>query len=201
MSITHLHALRSSTISHAQATARSGAATRRARRLAAASALLAAGLSIGGCNSAGTDHASAGSGASASAQAPGSAAQADCGSVSADRVKTALGITVSAPTADKQGNTVVCQYAAGGNPMQVSIRFETGSTLEEMQSLRKTGDGTGVKSHDLTGLGDAAYTTSLSAPRVPTVNSVVAQKGNLNVQVTAPAAIPVIKALVAQLIP
>jgi hypothetical protein len=54
--------------------------------------------------------------------------------------------------------------------------------------------------HDLTGLGDAAYTTSVSAPGVPTVNSVVAQEGNLNVQVTAPAAISVIKALVAQLI-
>jgi hypothetical protein len=49
-------------------------------------------------------------------------------------------------------------------------------------------------------VGDAAYSTAVSAPGVPTVTSVDAQKGGLNVQVIAPAPLESIKAMVGRLI-
>jgi hypothetical protein len=170
-------------------------------RLVVMSALLFVGLGVSGCSSSGAGHPSAHSGTSAPSQTHGSVASAGCGTVPAARVKAALGIAVSPPTTNKAGNAVACEYAGGGNPMQVIIRIENGSTLAEMQSLRKSGDANaGVKSKDLPGLGDGAYTTSLSVHGLPTVNTVAAQKGQLNIQVTAPASLSAIKALVAQLI-
>jgi hypothetical protein len=198
---THARTLRLLTVGRGEEMAHVGGPSLRGRRLVVVSALLAAGLAVGGCSSSGADHSSSGNGASAPSKASGSAAWADCGAVPASRVKAALGVDVSAPTLDKAGNAVMCQYPGGGNPMSVIIRVETNSTLEEMQGLRKFGDSkAGVKSQDVSGLGDAAYTTSVSAPGVPTVTTVAAQKGQLNVQVTAAAPLPAIKTLVAQLI-
>ena len=166
------------------------------------STVLTVGLAVGltavtaACGSSGS---SASSPKAAQAAAQGSAKK-DCSSVPASRVNAALGTSVSDPTKDTAGNAVVCAFPQNGNPMAVIIRFEADSTLDEMQTVRKQGDATGVKSTDVSGLGDAAYSSEIDAPGVPPVATVVAQRGGLNVQVTAPVSVDVIKTLVAQLI-
>jgi hypothetical protein len=125
---------------------------------------------------------------------------ADCSSVPASRVNAALGTSVTGPTANTGGPAVMCQYAGGGNPSAVIIRIESNSTLDEMKAARKLGSDNGSPSTDVAGLGDAAYSSAISLPGLPTVTTVDAQKGGLNVQVSAAAPESTVQAFVAQLI-
>ena len=161
--------------------------------------VVAVGLTLvtAACGSSGSSPAASPKAAQAVAQG---SSKTDCSSVPASRVNAALGTSVSDPTKDTAGNAVVCNFPKNGNPMVVIVRFETNSTLDEMQIVRKQGDAAGVKSTDVAGLGDAAYSSEIDTPGIPSVATVVAQRGGLNVHVTAPVSVDVIKAFVAQLI-
>jgi hypothetical protein len=135
-------------------------AGRAARRAVQAATALAA-LS---CQKAVPTEQVAGSASAAVTAAPAATTQpsSPCTLITAAEAAAAIGVaTLSPPEVQLVPPVTICKFAEGRHS-GLTLRFETGRTLADMPTIRKGHDEHGQKTSDLAGLGDTAFTSSLS---------------------------------------
>ena len=158
---------------------------------------LASAFLLAGCGSSGS------SGASQSAAPPASPAagpsRVSCALVPAPLVNAALGTDLGAPSQSTGGNAIACQFK-GVKAGAVEIRIATGESAAAFAAGRKSFDSSGQPAKAYAGLGDQAYTTTQHMPMgLPSVNTLVALKGPVELLVSSTASITAEKALEQQL--
>jgi hypothetical protein len=158
---------------------------------------------LAGCGSSGSSgiSQSAASPASPAASSPaaGGQSQVGCSLVPAALVNAALGTDLGAPSQSGGGNAVACQFK-GAKAGAVEIRIATGETAAAFAAERKTFDSSGQPTRTYAGFGDQAYTSTQSMPMgMPSVNTLVALKGPVELLVSSTAGITSEDALEQQL--
>jgi hypothetical protein len=160
-------------------------------------AVVAAGLALTGCASSASTGTS-GSPSTAGSLTPSHAAKPSCDAAPAAMVNAALGTNVKEPTAQNLNTVVVCTYLPVSGSGAVILRIQTDMTNSTFKQARSVSDANGLPTTDLPGLGDQAYTSTLSAGSVVT-NTVVALKGTVQILVSSPAKVDAEQAFVKQL--
>lgn len=125
------------------------------------------------------------------------AAAPSCSLVPASQVNSALGVNVGDPTSAVNGSVTTCTY--NGTPGQVIVRFETGETPATFQAGKAGFAHNGEPTTDVSGLGDAAYSSSVGSGQFQT-NTIVVLKGSLELLVTAPVMQEDVNALARQIL-
>ena len=183
------------------------------RRSTLGFALLAAGVSLllgacsgggspGGSRTAGTTGPGSGptstSGIAGATSTSTAVAEApSCSLVPASQVNSALGVNVGAPTPAVNGPVTTCTY--NGTPAQVIIRFQTGETSASFQAAKAGFAQNGEPTTDVSGLGDAAYSSTVGSGQFQT-NTIVVLKGSIELLVTAPVMQEDVNALARQIL-
>ncbi len=161
---------------------------------------LAAAFLLAGCSSA----SSSTSQSAASPASPASAAAAgpspvSCDLVPAALVNAALGTDFGAPSQSAGANAVACQFK-GAKADAAEIRIATGDTAAAFAAERKTFDSSGQPTKTYAGFGDQAFTSIQHMPLdLPSVNTLVALKGPVELLVSSTASIAAEQALEQQL--
>jgi hypothetical protein len=159
---------------------------------------LASAFLLAGCGSSGS------SGTSQPATSPASPAaagpsQVSCDLVPATFVNAALGTDLGAPSQSAGGNAVACQFK-GAKADTAEIRIATGGTAATFAAERQTFDSSGQPTKTYAGFGDHAFTSIQHMPLgLPSVNTLVALKGSVELLVSSTASIAAEKALEQQL--
>ncbi len=159
---------------------------------------LASAFLLAGCGNSGS------SGTSQSATPPASPAaagpsQVSCALVPAPLVNAALGTDLGAPSQSTGGNAVACQFK-GAKAGAVEIRIATGEAAAVFAAGRKAFDSSGQPTKTYAGFGDQAYTSTQHVPMgLPSLNTLVALKGSVELLVSSTASITAEKALEQQL--
>lgn len=130
----------------------------------------------------------AGTATAAAASAP------TCSLASPARVKTALGITFASASIERNGPVTLCIFA-GKAPLLV--RFETGETMPLFAAGRKGFGQHGEKTKTVSGLGTAAYSSSIGA----TSNTIVVLKGRTELLITGSEPLAKLEALAKLILP
>jgi len=162
-------------------------------------ALLAVGtpITLAACSSSSsTPTTTSGSGGTAAPAAPSSFT---CAKAPASTVNAALGTSVGAPTTQTNGSVTVCTYNST-NPIQtVIIRVDTGSGTATFSAEEAQSAAHGEPTTPVPGVGDAAYSLSLSGGGF-TTNTFAVLKGTNEVQVNGPGTAAQSQALATQLV-
>lgn len=116
-------------------------------------------------------------------------------------VRSTLGdADIGEPTSDRRNPVVnVCAYPQAGVDSQVIIRYEVDSDSESFAITKKGFNDNGQPTTDVSGLGDEAFSSALSASGL-TFTSVVARKGSHSVQIVSRASLDQIKTLTASIL-
>jgi hypothetical protein len=121
--------------------------------------------------------------------------------VSPATVQATLGLAVNAPTPTVNGIVTVCTYTGTGSaPSTVIVRFAGESTRASFDVAKAQFAGHQEPTTDVTGLGDAAYSSTLGAGSI-VQNTVVVLKGTTEMLVSAPAPLDQVEALARQVLP
>ncbi len=115
----------------------------------------------------------ASTGAAAAASGP------SCGLASATRVKSAVGITVGSPSVTKNGPVTVCEFAG---PPPLLVRFQTGETASMFAAGRKSFTQHREPTKTVSGLGTAAYSSSIAGGKA---NTIIVLKNTTELLITA----------------
>jgi hypothetical protein len=118
-----------------------------------------------------------------------------CRLASAKRVKAALGITVSAPTVTRNGPVTVCEFAA---PAPLLVRFETHESTALFAAGRKGFTKHGEPTKTVSGLGSAAYSSSLDGGKS---NTIVVLKDATELLITGARPLAKLEALARLIVP
>src|SRR5689334_16615296 len=146
----------------------------RTRMWTVVAAMIMAGT-VAACGN-GADQPGPTGGSTNSGQQPPAANTPTCALAPASLVNSVLGTNVGDPKAQELCKFEVCRYdPAGGRRDNVVVRIQTHMSRDTFDKGRKISDDTGLKTTDLPGFQDAAYTRVLSAGSV-TTNTVVALK-------------------------
>ena len=121
-------------------------------------------------------------------------AKATCTSVPPATVNSALGKNVTKPERVVNGTVTVCTYKPESGGGQVLIRFESGLSKTSFATVQKSFDGNGQPTQALSGLGDAAFTSTIGTGDV-TTNTVVVLKGSSSLLITTNAPLDQIEGL------
>jgi hypothetical protein len=95
-------------------------------------------------------------------------------------------------------NVVVCTYSPTSGIGTVILRIQTDRAPADFTTARGQSDAAGIKTTDLAGFEDKAYTSTISAAGI-TTNTVVALKGTVEILVSSSASFDQEKALETQL--
>ncbi len=120
-----------------------------------------------------------------------------CGLVPASQVNSALGVNVGSPASTVNGSVTVCTYS--GTPGQVIIRFQTGEDAATFAAGKAGFTTNGETTTDVSGLGQAAYSSTVGSGQFQT-NTIVVLDGNLELLVTAPVSQEDVNALARQIL-
>jgi hypothetical protein len=159
---------------------------------------LASAFMLAGCGSSGSSSTSQSATSPASPAAAGPS-QVSCDMVPATLVNAALGTDLGAPSQSTGGNAIACQFK-GAKADAVEIRIATGDTAAAFAAERKTFDSSGQPTKTYAGFGDQAFTSTQHMPLgMPSVNTLVALKGSVELLVSSNASTTAEKALEQQL--
>lgn len=136
-------------------------------------------------------------GQSTSTSTAPSEAAPSCSSVPASEVNSALGVNVGSPTSVVNGPVTTCTY--NGTPGQVIIRFQTGENASTFAAGKAGFAKNGETTTDVSGLGDAAYSSSVGSGQFQT-NTIVVLEGSIELLVTAPVTQEDVNALARQIL-
>ncbi|HZU80985.1 MAG TPA: hypothetical protein VE991_13790 [Acidimicrobiales bacterium] len=163
---------------------------------------VAAASALSGCSSSSTPSASSSSSSSSSTTSSRSSGggAASCSDVPASEVNSALGTTVGDPSSTVNGPVTVCTYKSTSPVATVIVRFQTGMTQSSFTSDRSQFDQHGEPTQSVSGIGDAAYSSSIGSGQY-TNNTLVVLKGSTELLVTAPASLAQVQALAQQILP
>jgi hypothetical protein len=121
-----------------------------------------------------------------------------CDTASASEVGSALGFTgLQDPTSNSLGTVSECMYAASSG--SVLIRYETQMTMADFETGEQGFAMNGVAAAPVTGVGDAAYSSSLGSGS-EAINTLVVLRNTTEVEISAPATLADLEALAAQII-
>jgi hypothetical protein len=113
-----------------------------------------------------------------------------CALAPASEVSAALGISASNPITTTNSTVTICTYPGGA-----LIRFQTGETAANF-AVGKAGFGQhGESVSDVSGLGDAAYSSSLAS-----TNTLVALKGSIEILISSSASLAKERVLMQELL-
>ncbi len=159
---------------------------------------LASAFLLAGCASSGSSSTSQSAAFPASPAATG-LSPVSCDLVPAVLVNAALGTDLGAPSQSTGGNAIACQIK-GAKAGAAEIRIATGDTAAAFAAERKTFDSSGQPTRTYADFGDQAYTSTQHMPMgLPSVNTLVALKGSVELLVSSTANITAEKALEQQL--
>ena len=161
------------------------------RRLAA---VVVGGLLLGACHSGSTaaSHGTAESATTATAaDSPGVTAPSvpgpACTVASAALVSSKLGVTLTGPNLDQGPAATICTYDDPSNqPQSATVQVTTGATTASFASGRSGFASHGETVTDVVGLGNEAYSATLSVANI-TNTTMVARKGSVEVLITTTA--------------
>ena len=118
-----------------------------------------------------------------------------CSLASARRIKSALGITVTAPLVTKNGPVTVCQFM-NVNGTGLLVRFQTSETAALFAAGRNGFAQHGVATKAVRGLGTKAYSSSIGS-----TSTIVVLKGKIELLITANVSLPKVVALAKLILP
>jgi len=165
------------------------------RLVTAAAALAVVGV-LAGCGG-GSNSGNTGSSGNTQNNPPAKAAL-NCDLAPASLVNSALGTNVGDPSAQTLTNIVVCTYHPTSGIGTVILRIQTDRDSAGFDTARGQSDAQGIKTTDLPGFEDKAYTSTISAASI-TTNTVVALKGTVEILVSSHASFDQEKSLEQQL--
>jgi len=137
-------------------------------------------------------------GATAALASTGAAAAASgpsCSLASAKRVKSALGLTVGSPSVTKNGPVTVCEFASTS---PLLVRFETNESASMFAAGRKGFTQHGEPTKTVSGLGTAAYSSSLAGGKS---NTIVVLKDTTELLITGAEPLAKLEALAKLIVP
>jgi hypothetical protein len=114
-----------------------------------------------------------------------------CATVPAALVNSTLGLSVTDPEEQDNGSVTVCTFSGTHTTI---VRFDTGTDPASFATEKQGFAPQGMKTTDISGFGDEAYSAVLSAAGI-TTNTVVVRRGSVDVLVTSSASIDQEKAL------
>jgi hypothetical protein len=124
-----------------------------------------------------------------------------CGIVSVAEVNAALGTTAGARHIDNSNlPATVCTYSGGTASRTVIVRFQTGQDTYTFADDKASLNSNGQQTTDVSGYGDEAYTSVLTAPGGIEVTTLVARKGDVVVLISAPTALGPIETLMQKIL-
>jgi hypothetical protein len=167
------------------------------RLLTAAAAVAVVGV-LAGCGGGSNSGNTGSSGSSGNQNNPPAKAALTCDLAPASLVNSALGTHVGDPSAQTLTNVVVCTYSPTSGIGHVILRIQTDRTPDDFTAARGQSDTQGIKTTDLPGFEDKAYTSTISAASI-TTNTVVALKGTVEILVSSGASFEQEKSLEQQL--
>jgi hypothetical protein len=154
---------------------------------------------LAGCGASSPSGGSSGGNNGGNGNNGGAIAAPSCDLVPGSMVNAALGTHVGDPSSQSLDNTiVVCTYSPTSGIGTVIIRIQTDRTDADFTSARAASDTQGIKTSDLPGFEDKAYTSVISAASI-TTNTVVALKGTVEILVASGASFDQEKALEQQI--
>jgi hypothetical protein len=160
------------------------------RLVTAASAIAVVGV-LAGCGGGSNPSASGNSG---NQNNPPAKASLSCDLAPASLVNSTLGTSVGTPSAQTLDDVVVCTYSPTTGIGTVILRIQNDRSADDFTTARGQSDAQGIKTADLAGFEDKAYTSVLSAGSI-TTNTVVALKGTVEILVSSSASFDQEKAL------
>jgi hypothetical protein len=169
---------------------------------ALALSLLAAGcaLTLAACSSSSSSSTTtSGQGGSTTTAAPASTASFTCAKAPASAVNAALGTSVGAPTTQTNGSVTVCTYNSTSPIQSVIIRVDTGSSAATFAAEQSQSAAHGETTTPMSGVGDAAYSLTISGGGF-TTNTFAVLKGTNEVQVNGPGTPAQVQAYATQLV-
>ena len=120
--------------------------------------------------------------------------------VAAAEVNAALGTSVGGPSINKANPPVsVCTYSGGNPPQTVIVQFHDGQDAVGFGTERNGFNNQNQPTTDLSGFGDEAFTSVLSANN-RTVVTLVVRKADVEVLISAPTPLPTVEALMEQIL-
>ena len=122
-----------------------------------------------------------------------------CAKAPASTVNAALGTSVGAPTSQTNGTVTVCTYNSTSPIQTVIIRVDTGSSTSTFQAEEAQSAAHGETTTPVSGVGDAAYSLTVSGGGF-TTNTFAVLKGTNEVQVNGPGTPAQSQALATQLV-
>jgi hypothetical protein len=125
----------------------------------------------------------------------GGSSAVGCDRVSAADISTTLGLNVGDAEVTRNGPVTVCTYpSAGEGTSQVIVRFQTGMSSSDLASSRAQFESTDQPTVDVTGLGDAAFSSTIGSGSIQT-NTIETIQGGTDLLVTAGAPLTGIETL------
>ena len=149
---------------------------------AAASATLLSACSSSSSSTATTSTTAPGGSANSTPQATTDFA---CSKVPASEVNAALGTSVGAPTSQTGGSATSCTYSSNSPIQTVIVRVDPASSAGTFAAEQSQTTAAGQTVTPVSGVGDGAYSTTLSAGGF-TTNTFAVRKGTLEVEVNGP---------------
>jgi hypothetical protein len=123
-----------------------------------------------------------------------------CALAPASTVNAALGTAVGAPQSDVNGSVTVCTYKSISPPQSVIVRIDTGTDASAFVASKSQFVTQGETTTPVSGLGDQAFSSTLSAGSI-TNSTIVVLKGSASLLVTGSASLAQVEALATQLLP
>lgn len=151
-------------------------------------ALLAVGapLALAACSSSsGTPTTTSASGSPATTAAAATTSSFTCAKAPASAVNAALGTSVGAPTSQTNGSVTVCTYTSTSPIQTVIVRVDTGSSAATFSAEESQSATHGETTTPVPGVGDAAYSLTVSGGGF-TTNTFAVLTGTNEVQVNGP---------------
>jgi hypothetical protein len=152
-------------------------------------AVLTLGLPVGlaACSSSSSSSTTtvASGGGSTTTTATASTKSFSCADAPASAVNAALGTSVGAPETQTNGSVTVCTYHSTSPIQSVIVRVDTSSSSGAFTAGKAQSAAAGEAVTAIAGVGDGAYSLSISGGGF-TTNSFVVLKGSTEVQVNGP---------------
>ena len=123
-----------------------------------------------------------------------------CALVTATMLKSALGATFAKPTSTSNAPVLVCNFRGLDKIPSLLVRFQVNESASSFRLARKQFDAHGERTKTVTGIGQAAYSSTLGSGAFAT-NTLVVLKGSTELLVTAPAPLARVEALARKLLP
>jgi hypothetical protein len=107
---------------------------------------------------------------------------------------------LQAPASTSQPPVLLCTYSDGTNPDSVLIRYQTGVSMADFNTAKQGFNDHGEPTTDISGLGDAAYSSTVPGT-TPPANTVVVLSGSVEVLITSSATATQMEALAREILP